>query len=146
MPYDPTTPINGTTVDANVLRGKFNFINDKVDALPVPVPETDPVFAASEAALLEPGDKAKIDAALQPGADILQLIPPPGTSTFKFLVTDSGLGDTLEFVGPESLDATDIAYSAGNPGHWAGSPPATPGEAIDRLAALASNNGANPIP
>ena len=37
------------------------------------------------------------------------------------------------------------AYSPANPGHWAGSPPATLAEAIDRLAAAVSNNGANPI-
>ena len=38
------------------------------------------------------------------------------------------------------------AYSPANPGHWAGNPPATLAEAIDRLAAAVSNNGANPIP
>ena len=33
-------------------------------------PETDPVFLASEAAQLVPGDKAKLDSALQPAANI----------------------------------------------------------------------------
>ena len=37
------------------------------------------------------------------------------------------------------------AYNPANPSHWAGSPPATIAEAIDRLAAAVSNNGANPI-
>jgi len=139
--FSPNEPQNGEIVDADLLAHNFQAIHEEATA-----PETDPVFAASEAAVLEPGDKGKIDTALQPGADILQLIPPPGTGTFKFLVTDSGFGETVEFVGPDSIDAGDIVYTAGNPGHWAGSPPATPGEAIDRLAAALSNNGANPIP
>ena len=41
---------------------------------------------------------------------------------------------------------TTGAYAPANPGHWAGSPPATIVEAINRLAAAVSNNGANPIP
>jgi len=38
------------------------------------------------------------------------------------------------------------AYSPANAGHWAGTPPATVAEAMDRLAALASNSGATPVP
>ncbi|MCG3148329.1 MAG: hypothetical protein PCFJNLEI_01772 [Verrucomicrobiae bacterium] len=38
------------------------------------------------------------------------------------------------------------AYSPANPGHWAGSPPETMAEALDRLAAVVSNGGVNPIP
>ena len=38
------------------------------------------------------------------------------------------------------------AYSPANPGQWATPPPATVAEALDRLASLASNAGANPIP
>jgi len=37
------------------------------------------------------------------------------------------------------------AYSPANPGHWAGTPPATVTEALDRLAALVSGNGATPV-
>ncbi|MEI6085298.1 MAG: hypothetical protein WCS70_13490 [Verrucomicrobiota bacterium] len=37
-------------------------------------------------------------------------------------------------------------YSPANPGYWAGSPPPTVAEAMDRLAAVVSNAGANPIP
>jgi len=144
--FNPLLPVHGSEITSAELRNQFNGLKDLIDALPAPPAETDPVFTASEAALLEPGDKDKLDAALQPGTDILQLNPAPGTGTFKFLVSDSGLGDTLEFVGPESIDAGDIVYTAGNPSHWAGSPPATPGEAIDRLAAALSNSGANPIP
>ena len=43
------------------------------------------------------------------------------------------------------LASANVGYTPANPGQWA-SPPATIAEAIDRLAALASNNGANPIP
>ncbi|MCG3148071.1 MAG: hypothetical protein PCFJNLEI_01513 [Verrucomicrobiae bacterium] len=38
------------------------------------------------------------------------------------------------------------AFSPANPGHWAGAPPATVAEAIDRLAAAVSNGGMSPIP
>jgi len=38
------------------------------------------------------------------------------------------------------------AYSPANPGHWAGSPPATLAGAMDRLAAAVSGNGATPVP
>ena len=41
---------------------------------------------------------------------------------------------------------TTGAYAPAIPGHWAGTRPATMAEAIDRLAALASNNGATPVP
>ena len=47
---------------------------------------------------------------------------------------------------PGWIDPASItAYSPANPSYWA-SPPASLAAAIDRLAALASNNGANPIP
>ena len=38
------------------------------------------------------------------------------------------------------------AYSPANPGHWAGTPPATVTEALDRLAAAVSNTGTTPVP
>ena len=38
------------------------------------------------------------------------------------------------------------AYSPANPGYWAGTPPSTLAEMGDRLAAMLSNSGANPIP
>ena len=37
------------------------------------------------------------------------------------------------------------AYGPANPGYWAGTPPATLAEAIDRLAASVSGNGATPV-
>ena len=50
-------------------------------------------------------------------------------------------------VFPGWVEPTTItAYSPANPGHWNGTPPATLAEMGDRLAALLSNNGANPIP
>ena len=177
--------------------------------------ETDPVFAASEAALFVPGDKAKLNAALQPGQNVSQLTNDAGyltsvmetdpvftawlntgTVEFKsinltgvlpqglfwnnaagFWVSAGGLVaqdtqgnwavlfDRRELsAGPEAsrtvaakwADGTlrDGAgnafitgvYSPANPGHWAGSPPATLAEAINRLAAAVSNNGATPVP
>jgi len=42
----------------------------KIDTAPIhPAAEIDPIFAASEAALLVPGDKNKLDTALQPNGD-----------------------------------------------------------------------------
>ena len=38
------------------------------------------------------------------------------------------------------------AYSPANAGHWAGTPPATLAEALDRIAAAVSGNGATPVP
>ena len=43
------------------------------------------------------------------------------------------------------LAGQNVGYTPANPGHWV-SAPASAAEALDRLAALASNNGANPIP
>ena len=51
--FIPNEPQNGETVDADILRDKFNYLEDK--------PETEADFHASEAATLEPGDKAKLD-------------------------------------------------------------------------------------
>lgn len=40
---------------------------------------------------------------------------------------------------------TAVAYVPGHPAHWQAPGPATVAEALDRLAAAASQNGANPI-
>jgi hypothetical protein len=64
MPFIPTEPQNGEIVDADLLRNQFNGLKDLIDAGPAPEPETDPVFAASEAAKLVAGDKAKLDSTL----------------------------------------------------------------------------------
>jgi len=58
--FNPNEPQNSEIVDADLLRDQFNAVHDEAIA-----PETDPVFAASEAAKLLPGDKAKLDTALQ---------------------------------------------------------------------------------
>ena len=88
MAFDPNEPQNGDEVDANVLRDQFNGLKEIIDAVPAGPPgpqgpqgppggtnpETDPVFLASEAAQLVPGDKAKIDNALQPGSNVSALV------------------------------------------------------------------------
>ena len=38
MPFDPTRPIAGVDVDANELRAQFNALNDKIEAIPPPIP------------------------------------------------------------------------------------------------------------
>ena len=188
------------------------------------LPESDPIFAMSAAAQFVPGDKAKLDSALQSvvltGHNVSEL-----TNDARYLAVDyggeavvgsvrindgtaainkiqsNGIGGlsivssnfiemaaqgggyitindgslrhyvdgvnfdyyaTQAWVGGQgyltglaghnvSELTNDAGYIAGAlsaliPGHWAGSPPATIVEVINRLAALASNNGANPIP
>ena len=201
--FNPNEPQNGETVDADVLRNQLNALNNKIDAVPagplgpqgVPGadgpagpqgpaggtnPETDPVFLASEAAQLVPGDKAKIDNALQPGSnvsalvnDAKYLVNPMSTNAPGDMIytmwSDSSPGAVMNArlpigtpgqilsavpgwqngtgVFPGWIDAATItAYSPANPGHWNGTPPATLAEMGDRLAALLSNNGANPVP
>lgn len=46
----------------------------------------------------------------------------------------------------QSSSATFISYSPGNPGDWAGTPPTTVAEALDRLAAANVANGFGPVP
>ena len=38
MSFDPTRPIAGVDVDANELRAQFNALNDKIEAIPPPIP------------------------------------------------------------------------------------------------------------
>ena len=52
-------------------------------------------------------------------------------------------GAAIDCVGSQFTNIT-VAYLPANPGHWAGTPPASVAEAIDRLAAAVSNNGATP--
>ena len=139
-------------------------------------PELDPVFAASEAAQLVPGDKAKLDSAIQPGTNVSQLANDAG---YMANPMGPGIGDIIYngwdgvnpggvkprtlpggtegqvltvgridgMIAPTWVDlaSQNVGYTPVNPGHWA-SPPASIAEAIDRLATLASNNGATPIP
>jgi len=100
MAFDSSKPVDGTRIVAAELRNQLNALNEKIDAIPagppgpqgVPGndgppgpqgpqgpqggtnPETDPVFAASEAAQLVPGDKNKLDNALQPGSNVSALV------------------------------------------------------------------------
>ena len=55
-------------------------------------PETDPVFTASEAAQLVPGDKAKLDAAVQPGTNVSQLANDAG---YMANPMGPGIGDII---------------------------------------------------
>ena len=95
MAFDPAEPKDGADVRADVLRNQFTSLKALIDAIPAGPPgppgpqgppggtnpETDPVFAASEAALLQPGDKNKLDNAVQPGSNVSQL-----TNDAKYLV------------------------------------------------------------
>jgi len=177
--FDTNEPQASETMDADVIRDQLNALKALIDAVPVPAAETDPVFQASEAAQLVPGDKSKLDNSLQPGSNVSQLandakylVNPMSTDTPGDMVytmwSDSSPGAVMNArlpigtpgqilasvpgwqngtgVFPGWIDPASItAYSPANPSYWA-SPPASLAAAIDRLAALASNNGANPIP
>ncbi len=90
MAFDSSKPVDGTRIVAAELRNQLNALNEKIDAIPAGPPgpqgpqgpqgepggtnpETDPVFSASEAAQLVPGDKAKLDNAVQPGSNVSAL-------------------------------------------------------------------------
>ena len=81
MPFDTTIPQNGQQFNADVVRDQLNALKALIDAAPVPAAETDPVFTASEAAQLVPGDKNKLDSAVQPGSNVSAL-----TNDAKYLV------------------------------------------------------------
>jgi len=64
MPFDPNFPANDAEMHGSEFRNQFNSLHEEAIAT-----ETDPVFAASEAAKLGAGDKAKPDRVLQPGTN-----------------------------------------------------------------------------
>ena len=78
MPFNPTEPQANEITDADVIRDQLNALKALIDAVPVPAAETDPVFIASEAAQLVPGDKAKLDNAVQPGSNVSALANDAG--------------------------------------------------------------------
>ena len=178
--FDPNEPQANEITDADVVRDQLNALKALIDAVPVPAAETDPVFAASEAAQLVPGDKSKLDTALQPGGNVSALgndagylINPMSNTMVGEMIyniwSDTAPGATMRarlaigtpgqvltatpdwqngtgvFPAWRDLVSQNVGYTPANPGNWA-SPPASIAEALDRLAALASNNGANPIP
>ncbi|MCG3149831.1 MAG: hypothetical protein PCFJNLEI_03296 [Verrucomicrobiae bacterium] len=214
MPFDPLLPVDHSELSSAEMRNQFTGLKDLIDNLPGPTPETDPVFAASEAAQFVPGDKARLDAALTspltgavlcdehdivnaghvgvknsvnsaatntpvlntaqhalcnaagqpivgfrgyiPGVDdpAAQLNDGAGQGflnpQLRTLIGNDGLTVAATWADGTLKDGAGNAfstgaYSPGNPGHWAGSPPATMAEAIDRLAAAVSNNGVTPI-
>ena len=44
--FNPNEPQNGEVVDADLLRAQLNALNAKIDAIPAPVAETDPIVGA----------------------------------------------------------------------------------------------------
>lgn len=62
--FDPNIPRDFTDAVAGEMRDQFTSLKDLIDAVPAPGPETDPVFAASEASKFVAGDKAKLDSTL----------------------------------------------------------------------------------
>jgi hypothetical protein len=60
MPFDPHLPVINSPVSSAAMRDQFTGLKSLLDGKLSA--ETDPAFAASEAALFAPGDKAKLDA------------------------------------------------------------------------------------
>ena len=115
MPYNPTEPQNGEVVDADFLRDQFAALKTLTDQKLST--ETDPVFAASEAHLFVPGDKAKLDS----------LQPAPQPKVFRALLSQTGSADpTLQVIANElGVNPTATRDSAGTylihlPGAFAG--------------------------
>ena len=105
MPFNPALPLENSEMRSEEMRNQFIGLKDLIDAIPPASPETDPVFTASEAALLVPGDKANIDAAAAFVAD--PLIP-----TFSQVVarTDGDCGNaTLNNCGPIGTPNNTVA-------------------------------------
>ena len=248
MAFNPNLPATDSEMRSEEMRSQFTGLKDLIDAIPAPPPEADPVFAASEAALLVPGDKAKLDAAVQPGAPVSALdndigyvttdtlagspvsqftndagyVPdrqaPFVASNLPLVIAGNGFADPdlnqkfyavfpVRLADPEGIvmpiyasadrrvaicwliansiarmyaknhnvisdtfaesqvpdispTAIGFSQSAGNgsftvvpaaytpaaAGHWDSAAPASLAAAIDRLAAVVSNNGATPIP
>ena len=67
MAFNPNEPKNGEEVDADVLRSQFNALNDRITALPVSQPETDPIVGAVTG--IVKADGAGHISAAAPGAD-----------------------------------------------------------------------------
>ena len=218
--FDPNVPQPFQLFDADPIREQLNALNDKIDAIPAGPPgpqgpqgdqgpkgdtgpqgpqgdpggtnpETDPVFTASEAAQLVPGDKAKLDSALQPAANIcvsgnlcgcngiffggsatcgvmlgpqqveIQIDPGGATQPVLRALQRQLLGcpdpvnpvPTVAACWADGVlrDANGQAFitgaiTPGNPGLWAGTPPATQAEHNDRIAAAVASLLGTPIP
>ena len=86
MPFNPAEPQNGENIDADALRNQLNGLNDKINAIPAPAAETDPVVGAVNG--LVKADGAGHIAAATPGTDYLT---PTGNG--------SGLTGVLKFGG-----------------------------------------------
>ncbi len=105
MPFNPALPLENSEMRSEEMRNQFTGLKDLIDAIPPAPPETDPVFEASEAALLVPGDKAKIDEAAAFVAD-------PVIPTFAQVVakTDGNCGNvTLNNCGPIGTPTNTVA-------------------------------------
>jgi hypothetical protein len=72
----------------------------------------------------------------------LRLTRENGSLFLRFSGADQQTEGDPNFVNPITAQ---VKYTPGNAGHWANPKPATLAEALDRLAARVSNNGAQPV-
>ncbi len=98
MPFNPNLPLTDSEMRSDEMRNQFNGLKDLIDAIPPAVPEADPVFAASEAAQFEPGDKAKLDS-LGGGGPPASGDYSDGVEEFDTVRLPSNDHDTLVMVG-----------------------------------------------
>ena len=135
-------------------------------------PELDPVFTASEAAQLVPGDKAKLDSAIQPGTNVSQLANDAG---YMANPMGPGIGDIIYNgwdgvnpggVKPRTLPGgtegqvltvgridgmiaptwADAFVDNSSGANWASSAPTNVNDAINRMAAAVASLLGTPIP
>ena len=159
MPFIPTEPQNGEIVDADFLRNQFNALDDKIDQVSPPAPPLAAVLATdNDAGGRQILGVATLHAAALDNAGSGNLFIG-GIGTVTFVGQTGFAGKPLTNVGdpvqPQDADTqaarnaailAALAYAPAQPGDWAGPAPATLAEALDRLAAIVSTNGANPIP
>lgn len=147
--FDPTLPKTDSEMKSKEMRDNFNGLNDKIVA--IPAPPTNISQLTNDAGYITTPLTQPLDAGTN---DItcngflvgnLSMISLPSGQLLLNLPTPTVVLDWYQqkLLGTWTADA--LTFSPANPGHWAGTPPVTLAEAIDRLAAAVSGNGATPV-
>ena len=111
MPFDATLPANGTNVKAAELRGQFNALNDKIDA--VPAGPQGPPFAdavVDAVSTLAPGSVATVGVSFDGTLVHLTYGIPAGVPGADGEMTDAALAAAI---ATSALNPSGIAPFAG---------------------------------
>ena len=160
IPFNPNEPQNGETVDADVLRAQLNALKALIDALPagaITNPATVDLSLGNhnlvDVLSLAFGGNTILDLG---GAQLKDGTPGGNSGAAISLrnrqLTNQSALPLADWSGNQLTDALGNAFltPASAPVvralDWGSNPPATLGEWMLRIAAVQSNNGANPIP